>query len=139
MQLRTRVLQQWRSFRCTQIGDLFRGFAQGRPKGANAKAGKDGLDLVHDPRLFGDQVAPFAVRPPSVFFFGRRHCHHATMALLAAQAAEKGAHQQFRVEAIGLHPPMFARHGYARWVDNVSLESRACSQRANQKPSRPAS
>src|SRR6516165_3509983 len=121
-QLRARVLQQRRPFRCAQTVELFRCFAQGRPESANAKAGKDGLDLVHDPRLVSDQVPPLAVRPLCVLLFGRRDRRHAAMALLAAQPAEKGAHQQFRVEAIGLRPPMFARHRDARGVDHVSLD-----------------
>jgi len=39
------------------------------------------------------------------------------MALLApqpAEPAEKGAHQEFRIEAIGLRTPVFARHRDAR-------------------------
>jgi hypothetical protein len=36
------------------------------------------------------------------------------MALLAPQPAEKGAHQEFRIEAIGLRTPVFARHRDAR-------------------------
>jgi hypothetical protein len=44
------------------------------------------------------------------------------MALLAAQPAEKGAHQQFRVETIGLRAPMFARHRDARGMDDVSFD-----------------
>jgi hypothetical protein len=64
--------------------------------------------LVHDPRLFSDQVPPLAVRPFCIFLLGRRDRHHAAMALLAAQRAEKGAHQQFRVEAISLRPPIRA-------------------------------
>src|SRR5262249_15618900 len=94
----------------------------GSAEGANAKASKDGLDLVHDPRLVSDQVPSLAVRPLCVFLLGRRDRHHAAMALLAAQPAEKGSHQQFRVEAIGLRPPMFARHRDARGVDHVSLD-----------------
>ncbi len=43
------------------------------------------------------------------------------MAFLAAQPAEKGAHQQLRVEAIGLGAPVFARHRNACGMDDVSL------------------
>jgi hypothetical protein len=89
-------------------------FAQGRPESANAKAGKDSLDLVDDPRLVSDQVPPLAVRPLCVFLLGRRDRRHAAMALLAAQPAEKGAHQQFPVEAFGLRPPAGLRGSLGR-------------------------
>ena len=44
------------------------------------------------------------------------------MALLAAQPAEKGAHQQFRVEAISLRAPVFARHRHTCGMDDVGLD-----------------
>ena len=43
------------------------------------------------------------------------------MALLAAQPAEKSAHQQFGIKAIGLRAPVFARHCNARGMDDISL------------------
>ena len=79
--------------------------------------------MVHDPRLLSDQVAPLAVRPSCVLLLGRWDRHHAARALLAAQPAEKGAHQQFRVEAISLCASVFARHRDARGMDNVSLNT----------------
>jgi hypothetical protein len=45
------------------------------------------------------------------------------MALLAAQPAEEDADQQFRVEAIGLRAPVFARHRDARGMDDVGLDT----------------
>ena len=107
-QLRARVLQQWRPFRRPQTIELFRGLAQGRLEAANAKAGEDRLHLVRDPRPLGDQILPLAVRPPCILFLGGWDRRHAAMALLAAQPAEKGAHQQFCVEAISLCAPVFA-------------------------------
>jgi hypothetical protein len=60
-QLRARVLQQRRPFRCAQTVEFFRCFAQGRPESANAKAGKDGLDLA------SELEEPVAGKPETVF------------------------------------------------------------------------
>ena len=87
--------------------------------------------MVHDPRLLSDQVAPLAVRPSCVLLLNRWDRHHAAMALLAAQPAEKSAQQQFRVEAVSLCASMFARHRDARGVNDVSLNT-ACPQPTRQ-------
>jgi hypothetical protein len=86
-QLCARVFQQRRPFRCAQTVELFRCFAQGRPEAANAKAGKDCLDLVHDPRLVSDQVPPLSVRPLASSSSAVGDRNHAAMALLTAQPA----------------------------------------------------
>jgi hypothetical protein len=39
-----------------------------------------------------------------------------------AQSAEKGTHQQLRVEAISLRARVFARHRDARGMDDISLD-----------------
>ena len=109
-QLRPRVCRQRSPFRRAQAVKLFLGLAQGRPEGANAEAREDGLRLVHDPRLLGDKILPLAVRPPRVLLLNGRDRYHAAMALLAAQPTEKGAHQEFGIEAIGLRTPMFTRY-----------------------------
>ena len=44
------------------------------------------------------------------------------MSLLAPQPAEKGAHQEFRIEAVGLRAPVFARHRDARGMDDISFD-----------------
>src|SRR5262249_29633985 len=119
---RQRILQQQRPFRGTQAFEFFLGLAQGRPEGANAETREDGLDLVHDPRLLGDKMLPLAVRPPCVLLFGGRDRYHAAMALLAAQPTEKGAHQEFGIEAIGLCTPMFARHRDARRMNDIRFD-----------------
>src|SRR3974377_276519 len=80
-------------FRGAQAFELLLGFAQSRPEGANAEALKDGLYLVHDPRLLGDKVLPLSVRPPRVLLFDGWDRDHAAMALLLAQPAETGAQQ----------------------------------------------
>jgi hypothetical protein len=54
-----------------------------------------------DPRLLSDQILPLAVRPPRVLLLDLGIATHAAMAHLAAQPAENGAHQEFRIEAIG--------------------------------------
>jgi hypothetical protein len=46
---------------------------------------------------------------------------YSAMAVLAAQPPDKAAHQQFRIEAIGLRTPMFARYRDARGMDDISL------------------
>jgi hypothetical protein len=56
----------------------------------------------------------------------------------APQPAEK-ALQQLDIQAIGLGAPMLARDRHARGVDEMASMPRARSQRASQKPSRPAS
>src|SRR6516225_8445395 len=121
-QLRPRVLRQRSPFRGAEAFKLFLGLAQGRPEGANAQAREDGLRLVHDPRLLGDKILPLAVRPPRVLLLDGRDRYHAAMALLAAQPTEKGAHQEFGIEAIGLRTPMFARHRDARRMNDISFD-----------------
>src|SRR4029077_8682058 len=121
-QFRARVLRQRRPFSSAQVFELSLDFAQGWPEGANAEAHEDGLHLVHDPRLLGDKILPLAVRSPRVLLLDRRDGNHAAMALLATQPAEKGAHQEFGVEAIGLRTPVFARHRNARGMDDISLD-----------------
>jgi hypothetical protein len=58
--------------------------------------------------------------------FGRRPSSSSTVGIAAmpldAQPAEKGALQQFRIEAIGLRAPMFARHRAARGMNDVGLD-----------------
>ena len=49
----------------------------------------------------------FAIGPFCVFLFNRRDRRHAAVAPFTPQPAQKGAHQQFRIEAVGLCAPMF--------------------------------
>src|SRR5258707_13545519 len=104
-QFRKRVLWQRRAFRRAQIFEPFGKLAHGRAQSAKAEAGKYRLDLVDNPRLLSDQILALTVRSPRVFLLDRRDCHHAAMARLAAQPAEKNAHQKFRIETIGLRAP----------------------------------
>src|ERR1700737_3585594 len=120
-QLRKRVLWQWRAFRRAQIFKPFGRLAHGRAQIPNAEPDKYRLDLVDNPRLLSDQILALAVRSPRVLLLDRRDRHHAAMALLAAQPAEKDAHQKFRIETIGLGAPVFARHRDAGRMDEVGL------------------
>src|ERR1700741_4468332 len=120
-QFRKRVLWQWRAFRRAQIFELFCNLAHGRPQTANAEAGKYRLHLVDNPRWLSNQILALAVRSPRILLLDRRDRHHAAMAPLAAQPAEKDAHQKFRIETIGLCTPVFARHRDAGGMDDVGL------------------
>src|SRR3982075_2998262 len=120
-QFRKRVLWQRRAFRRAQIFEAFGKLAHGRAQSANAEAGKYRLDLVDNPRLLSDQILALAVRSPPLPPPDGRDRHHAAMALLAAQPAEKDAHQKFRIETIGLRAPVFARHRDAGGMDDVGL------------------
>src|SRR6266404_7179401 len=130
-QFRKRVLWQRRAFRRAQIFEPFGKLAHGRAQSAKAEAGKYRLDLVDNPRLLNDQILALTVRSPRVLLLDCRDRHHAAMALFAAQPAEKGTHQQFGVEAIGLRAPVLARHRDARGMDDISLDI-TCPQPARQ-------
>src|SRR5215475_8315443 len=130
-QLRARGVRQPHPFRRAQSFEILLGLAQARLKAADAETREDRLDLVHDPRLLGDQVPALAVWPSCVLLLDRRDRHHAAMAPLAAQPAQKGTRQQFGVEAISLRAPVFARHCDARGMDDISLDI-ACPQPARQ-------
>src|SRR5262245_31386537 len=80
---------------------------------ATARRGRARREILH--ATFWDRLALTHAWPSD-----RRP---ATVPLLAAQPAEKGAHQQFGVEAIGLRASVFARHRDARGMDNVSLNT----------------
>src|SRR6202022_1954165 len=120
-QLRKRVLWQWRAFRRAQIFKPFGRLAHGRAQIPNAEPDKYRLDLVDNPRLLSDQILALAVRSPRVLLLDRTDRHHAAIALLAAQPAEKDAPQKFRIETIGLGAPVFARHRDAGRMDDVGL------------------
>src|SRR6201997_614705 len=116
-----RVLWQRRAFSRAQICEPLRKLALGRAHSANAEAGKYRLDLVDNPRLLSDQTLALAVWSPRILLLDRRDRHHAAMALLAPQPAEKDAHQKFRIETIGLRAPVFTRHRDAGGMDDVGL------------------
>src|SRR6516165_9803324 len=49
------------------------------------------------------------MRTPGIFLRKGRDCHHTALLRLAAQPAENGAHQQRRVETVGLRAPLLPR------------------------------
>src|ERR1700761_4190795 len=120
-QFRKCVLWQWRAFCRAQLFEPFSKLALGRAKGADAEAGKYRLDLIDNPRLLRDQILALPVRSPRILLLNCRDPRHTAMALLAAQPAEKDAHQKFRIETIGLRAPVFARHRDAGRMDDIGL------------------
>src|SRR5262249_31398992 len=114
------------------------GLAQARLKAADAETREDRLDLVHDPRLLGDQVPALAVWPSCVLLLDRRDRHHAAMAPLAAQPAEKGTRQQFCVEAISLRARVSARHCDARGMYDKSPDTASPQPARHQEAAAPA-
>ena len=102
---------------------------------ADAEARQCPLYPVDNACALADEIFPLAAGPLCVLRRERGDRRHTAMIWLAAQPAEKGALEQLGVQAIGLCPP----DGDARRMDDVSLDPPARSQRANQKPSRPAS
>lgn len=89
------------------------------------EAGEDCLDAVHNLRSIAHQAVPLAVRPPCVLLIDCGNLRHTAMAPLAAQPAEKGAHQKLGVETIGLGAPVSARHCDARGMGHMSLDGPA--------------
>src|SRR5215469_14412295 len=113
--------------------------AQGWSKVTNAEPGQRALHAVDKPGAFFDQALALPIGPLGVLFGKRRHAHHAAMAPFAPQPTQEPPLEQFGVEPIGL--------GRRCSRDTATLEGwitcastpRAASQRASQKPSRPAS
>ena len=109
------------------------------PEAANAEAGEIGLQAVDDACALSDQDLTLAAGPSRILVLERGDRRHAAMLRFAAQPAEKGALEQLRVEPIRLRPSVLARHRDARRVDHIGFDDWERSQRASQKPSRPAS
>ncbi|MES0151748.1 hypothetical protein NKJ95_32050 [Mesorhizobium sp. M0012] len=116
------VVRQRRSLRRSDALQPVRRLAQAQPEAADAEAGEDRLDMVDNPGLLADQGPPLAVRPPRVLLFECRDRRHGAMAFLAAQPAEKSAHQKLGVETIGLGAAVLA-HRNARGMDGIGLDA----------------
>src|SRR6516225_11489250 len=58
-----------------------------------------------------------------IFVLDCRNRDHPAVITLAAQPAQKGAFEQLGVESVSLRPPMLARHGHTRRVDNAGLDA----------------
>src|SRR5262249_20670122 len=80
-----------------------------------------------------------AVGPLGILVLHCRDLDHLAVITLATQPAKKGAFEQLGVEPVSLGAPMLARHRYTRCVNDIGLDTARLDQRANQKPSRPAS
>ena len=103
-QLRARVLGQRSPFRGAKTVEPFLGLAQRRLKGADPEARQHCLHPVPAARPVANELFVLAARPFGVFVLDRRNRRHAAVAPLAPQPTEEGAHQQLRVEPIGLGP-----------------------------------
>src|SRR6516165_1001426 len=116
---------------------MLRRVAQGWSEVTNAEPGQGALHAVHKPRAFLDQALALPIGPLGVLLGDRRHAHHTAMAPFATQPPQEPALQQLGVE------PVFARRcsrdtaTLEGWITCASTP-RASSQRASQKPSRPA-
>src|SRR6516225_9720543 len=113
--------------------------AQGWSEVTNAEPGQGALHAVHKSRAFLDQALALPIGPLGVLFGKRRNARHAAMAPFATQPPQETALQQF-----GSSRSVFARRcsrdtaTLEGWITCASTP-RASSQRASQKPSRPAS
>ncbi len=125
----------------TVIGVLSQTYGQGRNfRGAFSVEPNQGcLHSVDDPTSLSDEAVMLAVGPLGILVLHCRDRDHLAVITLAAQPAEKGAFEQLGVETVSLGAPMLARHRHTRCVNDVGSMPRALSQRASQKPSRPAS
>src|SRR5215831_189683 len=63
-----------------------------------------------------------AVGTTRIFLRSGRNCRHAAMLALAAQPTEKGAHEQLRIDPVGLGAPMLTRNRDAARMDDVGLD-----------------
>src|SRR5215203_2007165 len=96
--------------------------SQGWPEAANAETGEVRPQSVHDTRALLDETFAFTARAPRVLILDRGYCSHGAVVRLAAQPAEKGALEQFSIEAIRLRPPMLTRDGDARRMNDMDLD-----------------
>ena len=101
--------------------------------------GEGPLHSVDDARAFPDQALALPIGPLGVLLRHRRDACHGAMAPFPTQPPQEPALEQLSVQPVGLCPAMFPRNRYTRGMDHVRLYPRASSQRASQKPSRPAS
>src|SRR6266566_6118103 len=116
-----------------------RRLAQGWFETANAQPREGALHAVDDARALCDQALALAIGPLGILFGNRRYAHHAAMAPFPTQPPRNPR----------LSNSVSSRSVLARRCsrDTATLEGwitcastpRASSQRASQKPSRPAS
>src|SRR5215469_4333274 len=102
---------------------MLRRLAKGWSEVTNAEPGQRALHAVHKPGAFLDQALALPIGPLGVLFGKRRYAHHAAMAPVPPQPAQKPPLEQFGVEPIGLGPSMFPRYRDTRGVDHMRLDT----------------
>jgi hypothetical protein len=123
LQLVQRVRRQRHALWGAERRQLLGSLAQGRREAPDAEASQTGLHPIHDARAFANQVLALAVRTPGIFFLESRNRDHVAMVRLAAQPAEENALEPGRVEPVCFGPPMLARYGNARRVNDMSFNA----------------
>ena len=109
--------ENWGKFKCRKWGELLR-HSQRPPacaglqlarrsseigsEAANAKPGEIGLQTVDEACALSDQGLTLAAGSSRILVLERRDGRHAAMLRFAAQPAEEGALEEFRVETIRL-------------------------------------
>jgi hypothetical protein len=78
------------------------------PEAANAEAGEIGLQAIDDARALLHKTLTLAARTSRVLVLERGDGRHAAVLRLAAQPAQKGALEEFRVEPICLRPSVLS-------------------------------
>jgi len=96
--------------------------AQLRLEAADAEPDQRRFHPVDDPRPLADQVLPLAAWPLGVLLVDRRNGDHPAMPRLAPQPTHEHAQQHRGVQPVGLCPPVLARDGHARGMDDMSLD-----------------
>jgi len=82
----------------------------------------NGLQAVDDARALLDKNLTLAAGTSRVLVLERGDGRHAAVLRLAAQPAEEGALEEFRVEPIRLRPSVLTRHRDARRVDHMGFD-----------------
>jgi hypothetical protein len=116
---------------CAQRDEALGGPTQRWLETPHAEAGQAALHPVHDPRALNHRGLVLAVRPLGILSLKRRDRRHAAVVGFAPQPAKTHALEQARIETVRLRPPVLARHGDARRMDDLRLNA-PCPQPARQ-------
>jgi hypothetical protein len=104
---------------------------QSRLEVPDAQPGEASLHAVHDSCALADQILALTVRAPTIFLLKCWDRDQAAMIRLTAEPTDEDALEKLSVEPIRLRPPVLARHGDARRMDDVGFEA-ACPQPPSQ-------
>jgi hypothetical protein len=104
---------------------------QSRLEVPDAQPGEASLHAVHDSCALADQILALTVRAPTICLLKCWGRDQAAMIRLTAEPTDEGALEKRSVEPIRLRPPVLARHGDARRMDDVGFEA-ACPQPPSQ-------